>query len=439
MKVHCFAIILITSTLFQTNTSNAVSEKLAYCVAVDKIDLNPYREIVDGKDLAYLLLMRSFISTDPEEPGLLSAYEFSPDGRIFTGRINKDLKWPDGSQVLPAELAHVIKTTLPFRTLGERIRVKSTKEIDSTTFQINFDSSIENLTGVIREALSTNSRHNRFWAAKLSKDGKRPMVIGKHPMTGTIINLGNALIELQDRHQCNQPDFTIFAEMLKPGASKFIKNKSPTASALTVQTNPATLSVKERRAVIVELRSLFASAPDDLGIDGVASFFMPGEPGHKPGVEWPTTRIDSCPAKELTLGFEHPFIRSVLDRPGKSCLKLKLVSLPSNEPLDIQIYASGLQEGRHVILQDILKWGTVKATLAGAPKTLKRLEEIAARSASTIPPDNNILSEFEQLAMQEMALAPLARRHPVAHSRASAPAKLLFTSKGELTFKAITQ
>src|SRR4051812_21438047 len=102
---------IIFTILFSVSFASATNH-LKYCVPVEKIDFNPYRKIEDGKELAYLTLLRSYISTVPNETGILQSYEFSPDGSIFTAKINQ-IKWDDGSSLTAIEAAEGISKTLP--------------------------------------------------------------------------------------------------------------------------------------------------------------------------------------------------------------------------------------------------------------------------------------------------------------------------------------
>lgn len=423
--------------LSATPLTFAASKTVRYCVPVQKIDYNPYRRIDDGKELAYITLLKSYISTDSNEPGILSSYEFSPDGSEFTGRIAQGLKWSDGTELTSQQAADGISKTLKFRMLGERIKVARTDIVDASTFKIRFESKIQNLTGVVREALSTNSRHNRFWPVKIVKGKAAPLVLGKFPQKddNTFDVLGQN-VQVVSQAKCEAAELSIFPEALKVKTSDYTIQRSPTASAVTLQVNTAKVGTTERKVLIGVLRSIFANAPETTGITQVESFFLAGEPGFNPKVKWPP--IKEKPSRQFVIGYEHPIFKRIVESapPGT---QIKLVALPSSEILDGQILASGMHEGRHVIFQDILKWPRVSEFLTQAPRTKKVLEDISARSASTIPPDNQILGAFETAAMDEAALAPLARRHPIAYSLSSIPIRLSFSSKGEITFTSASQ
>jgi len=410
----------------------AAATELGYCVPVKKIDFNPYREINDGKELAYLTLLRSYISTEKSEPGLLAAYEFSPDGKIFTGRIAAGLNWSDGTAVTPQELAHGISKALAYRSLGQRVKVLKSETIDPSTFKITFSTDIQNPTGVLREALSTNSRHNRFWPVKEQGKSGNVLVLGKFPqLKGTSFVFEGHEIKIQPADGCAKATMSIFPEFLPGSLEQYHMRKSPTASAIFLQTNSVTLNLQQRQALISVVRKAFANASTSSGITPVESFFLIGEPGFMPKKSWSrvNAKLPTTP-KPFVLGYEHPFFAAIL----KNIQGLKLIQLPTAERLDGQLLASGIQNGRLVILQDILKWEKVESMLKNAPLSSKSLAKIAALSASTIPPDNQVLARFEDVAMAEASLAPVARRNPMAYSRQGTPVTLDFNSKGEITF-----
>ncbi len=448
------AIISLSAKAEKLNT-----EILSYCVPVEKINFYPFREIKDGKELAYLMLLKSYISTDSTEEGILSQYEFSPDGKVFTGRISPNSIWSDGKSLTAREAAFGIAKTLTFRLLGDRVRVVGTADINQTgwldkkykgieliddkTFKLTFKSEIQNLTGVVREALSTNSRHNRFWPLRLDhgESTSDMEVIFKYPFfkgndsVGMVIE--NKKVAIHEKKHCENTDMSIFPEVFTESLSELIKLKSPNASAVTAQPNTNRLSLTERRQIVAWLRGAFSELPEESGIQDVDGFFLQGEIGYKKETKWErASRKSNFPKKKIVIGYGTPIYKTFMEKAlANSKLKVELVYFPSSRSdVDLQILSSGMIEGRHVILQDILKWDHVEDFIAKAPKTKKILLKISDISASTIPPDTKILAEFEKISMQEYALAPIARRFPTAFSRKSLPLCLAWNRKSELTF-----
>lgn len=433
---------------------------LQYCVPVEKIDWNPFRVIRDGKDLAYLTLLKSYISSDPNEPGILESYEFSPDGTLFTGRMALGLKWPDGTIVTAREAALGVAKTLTFRTLGERIKVTGTEKInapgwetrefsgveilDARTFRIRFESKIQNLTGVVREALSTNSRHNRFWPTKINapEDLKLVPMLGRFAQVripeGVGFQVYGRKVIVVDRSKCRSPDFTIFADQITALEAEYESRKSPNASAATLQPNTIRLKLSERAELIEWVRSAFSNSRQVTGNEIVPRFFAIGEPGFDPTHNWgsSTDAPKALKGRQIKIAYEIPIFRTVLEEAAKRDGSIvRFVELPAMESdVDAQILASGIQEGRHLVLQDALTWAHVRSFLGRAPETTKSLEDIARKSASTLPPDNATLRLFESRALAERSLAPIARKYPVAYSKKRSAVCLAWTIKGEVTF-----
>lgn len=445
-----YLLILLVTTFTQFGSQKLEATEKSwdynYCIPIERVDFNPYRRFQDGKELAYLMLFRSYISTDPSETGVLDGFEFSPDGKTFTGRLAKDLRWDDGSAVLPAEAGEVLVKTLPFRTIGDRIKINfnlggptGVKTIDSKTFQIHFDTQIENVTGVWREALSTNSRHNRFWLYKKEKNGKEK-VLAKHKhldISGQLgLEIGKYKVALLNKDQCKQTDFTIFFDAIESSIANYSTNRSSSPSAISVLTNSQRLSLADRTAMISFVREAFHDLPKEQGFSNADSFFMPGEAGFSDKKYWQKNKKLSNNRK-YKIAYGNPIFLGILEKAAKKKnLKISFIATPfKDEDVDAGVLASGMQNGRHVILQDFLEWPYVRGFLKKAPVTLKDLSEIAKRSASTIPPDNKILNTFEKNSSIEQAFAPAARKYPMAYSKKNLPICLKWTPVGELHFQ----
>lgn len=422
------------------------------CVPVARFDFNPFRAIDDGKELAYLLFTRPFISTNPEEQGVLSQYEFSPDGRLFQARVNESMRWGDGTPLSARDAALCIAEGLRNRPIGQRVRVADggLRLLDDRTFELRFESQIDNVTGAVREALSTNSRQNRIWAVRIKKIGpdRRPVpmdppeVIGRHPLAyregrpGWLV--GPHFIRLAGQDECEGAEFGSSREALGPDLAGYAAAISPRAQAVTFQPNTLRLNLAERESLSSWIRAEVSRASDSLGLTPVPGFFLAGEPGFRAASAWPsngTWGLDRN--RTIRLGVEAPLLRSLIreaaDREG---LKIEIVDLPLKTPdVDGQLLASAVQDGRQIILQDLLEWRFVGELMTDAPLTRESLRRIAERSASTIPPDAETLQDFERKARREFALVPLARRHPRAYSKRTAPLSLEWLKSGEPVFR----
>ncbi len=436
--------------------ASSLAHAETYCVPIPMVDFNNYRKILDGKELAYLLFLKPYISTDPNDLGLLEAYSFSPDGLSFSARINPSARWPDGAPLTSKEAAFGIAKGLTFRSLGQRVSVKGTSAIndpgwfkreyegirikDERTFELTFDSNIENTTGVLREALSTNSRHNRLWPIRLSSTGPvRPIsVIGRFPIKYKDnvyeIEYKNRSVKFSNSSNCSNVDFSIFPGHVV-GDSKRL-SLSSTPSEITLLLNSTRLKKNQRNDVAKIFRAAVDNAAPETGLRATNSFFETGETGHQHKIKWPKgTRLNNLAKAPLKIGYEIPVFKDVLGPILKDLgLNADFLPLPSEQQLDAEILASGIQNGRHVILQDILEWRNVSYYLSQAPLTYSALKNIASQSSSTLPPNEASLKNFENAALQEMAFIPIARKFPVAESKATSDICLTWTSKGELTF-----
>lgn len=420
-----------------------------YCVPVAAFDFNPFREINDGKELAYLVFMRSFISMVPDEPGILSQYEFSPDGRRFQGRVSESSRWADGSPFTARDAARTIAEGLRHRPIGRRVRVTGERMLDERTFELLLESKMENVTGALREALSTNSRQNRLWAARFRFPKSGPVaatdpveVLGRFPFgykNGRPgFTVGPHFVGLAAQGECWAADYSFYRGVLS-SAAEYEAVSSSRPQAVTFAPNTKRLDLAKRKAVSAWLRDAFRSAPASLGLESVPSFFLPGEPGYDQGVSWPVDEAISWQGEEpLKLGIAIPVFRTVVaEAAARQGVRIDFVDFPlGSVDVDGQLLSSAIHDGRQIILQDLLAWGFVEEMMSGAPRTRASLRLIAARSASTIPPDAPILKDFETAARDEYALVPVARRSVLAYTKVGAPLRLEWLPAGEPVFRA---
>jgi hypothetical protein len=449
--LNIFLSIIVTTSLLLPKITKAT--ELRYCVPVNKFDLNPFRPLNDGKELAYLLLLTPYISTTSGQIGLLSAYEFSPDGKIFTGRVNSDIKWPDGSSLSPYEAAYGITKGFEYRPIGKRVKaLKLTSKkmnllngiriIDSQTFEIKFESTTENLTGIVREALGSDSRHNRVWPIKVSDKSKTIEAIFNYPSyhnsKNILLDLGASKILFVDKFHCRSAEFTLYPEALGVDTSTYERSSSRSPQEISVMVNTSTLSLERRRALIGWIREGFSALPPESGIIVTPSFFSVGEPGYAPNIVWPRdSDLRLLRGIHLKIAVEIPIFRKVLESASRrDGIQVDIVELSTNpQKLDAELLSSGIHEGRHIILQDILKWGHVGEMMAGAPLTRHSLDLISERSASTIPTDSETLQMFEVNAMKEQSLANVGHRFLIAFTRRDSPISLIWTDAGQLIFR----
>ncbi len=441
-------LLFISLTVF---CSSLHAEVLQYCVPVEKFDFSPFREIKDGKELAYLLLLRPYISLNKEDQGILEAYEFSPDGKTFTGKVSANAHWNDGAPVTAQEAALGIAKGFLFRPIGERVKVvgaenlrktdtcSGIKIIDAKTFELKFESTIENLTGAVREALSAGSRHNRVWPVRLNKN--KLEYLAKNQVSFSEQNssllIGGKKIELISSQHCTSTDFTLYPEAIQDSLNSYVGKKNNKAQAITLQTNTALLNLKARQALASWVRTSFQKMPKASGIEGVPSFFLQGEPGYREKIHWDESdNLKLLKTLHLKLGVEIPVFKEVLSEAAKrDNLDVTFVDFPlKNSAVHGQVLSSGIHDGRQIILQDILKWNLSREFLKSAPLTVKGLETIAKKSASTVPPDTSTLQKFENAARAEYSLVPVGRRYVTAYSKKNISINLDWSHSGELVF-----
>lgn len=429
------------------------AETLQYCVPVAKFDLNPFREIKDGKELAFLILLSPYISPNPNDHAILEAYEFSPDGKTFTGKINSNTRWPDGSPLSSKEAALGIAKGFLFRPIGERVKVvgsealhqKDTcpgiKIIDEKTFELKFESSIENLTGAVREALSAGSRHNRVWPVRKSNQSPQLEFIAKNPEvqsdeSPTLAAEGKKIL-FAAASKCTSADFTLYPDLIKADLNAYTKKRNNKPQAITLQLNTTALNLKVRKALASWVRKAFSTLPKTADIEGTPSFFLEGEPGYKMNSSWDEkNNLKLLKGTPLKLGVEIPAFKAILAEAAKQDdLDLTLLDFPLKDgSAHGQVLSSGIHDGRQIILQDILKWNFAGDFLKSAPKTIESLKSIAKRSASTVPPDTSTLQKFENAAKKEYSLIPIGRRYVSAYSKKNLAIHLDWTTSGELIF-----
>lgn len=455
--------LLGASVGFSATAANAAKNTFRYCIPVEKVDLSPFRDIRDGKDTAYLMLLKSYISEDPSNPGILDKYEFSPTGDSFTGRINTNLKWSDGSPLTVEEAAFGIAKALYFRPLGERVKVKGTSKINSSgwrnhkysgikilderTFTLEFDSKIENLKGALREAISTNARHNRVWPVKLgdSYNPDKPLVLGKFPFdwdgSKARMKIGSYSVILEDKNSCEKSDISLYPESLKANLNDYSFARSPAPQSILMQVNTEKLSLQQRTELSAWVRKAFTGQPEGSGIISVPSFFITGEAGNKSGFDWGIGQnTNALKGQKIVIGYSIPVFKDLLEEAAKkSHLDISVMPLSTQTVFDAKVQSSAIQEGRHIIFQDLVVTKDEETFLKNAPKTKKSLKDIAIKSASTIPPDNIMLQNLEKNSYEEKSVVPIGRRFLIAYYKKNLPVVPAWTAAGELYFKLANQ
>lgn len=449
--------------------SKSIDRKLTYCVEVE-VNLNPYRIMKDPKELFYeLLVTRSFISVNKAEPSLLDSWYFSPNGKKLRAKIAGSALWNDGTKLSARDAAFAIAKGLTFRPLGKKIRVKGTEQINDPgwisktyegikivsddIFELSFDSEIENLTGVLKEALSSNSRHNRLWPIKLKDfDSNKRIydVISKFPLNanrdGSIdLSVYGSTVSLVSKDKCQEADF--FAGKVKDDLVQNIYNfrtsRYPQVGIVFINTSKDSLhSIEKRKEIAIWARQVVAKS-----LEGSLenSHFRKQEPGFVANLDW--SELNKIPIKfpkkivvtsSSFFDNTHP-VRTTMERLTDE-LGSKLIWINSNinDPappeVDVIIWFSRLEVDRQIWTQDILAYPTIRQFLSRSPNTMASLDIILQKSAATIPVDNVTLQDLEQKALQEVSIVPITRVFKKVFSRKGLKFELAFTEQDEFTF-----
>ncbi|NDG84959.1 MAG: hypothetical protein EBX52_07985, partial [Proteobacteria bacterium] len=443
MKLAAFAILIPLA-------ASASSRDLTYCIPIRSISIDPFREIVDGRSVAaHFILTRPYLSQNGEA-GILSAHEISPDGTVFTGRVNSAVTFNDGSPVTAYEAAYGIAHGILFRPIRERIRIDDSKFehgiriLDERTFEVHLKSGIRNEAGVLREALSSGSAHNRMWPVKLDQGRYRPeapVIAARYPYVhdhgDLVFTAAGSRIRMVGQDRCKGADFSLVFDALEAPVADYFRNPSRSTRLISVQTNSNRLGRERRSELIRWIRSAFKGLPERVATESVPSFFLEGEAGHEPARRWDE---DFDPAvmrgRAWVLATENPAFEGILkEKAAKDRVRVRFVPFSgSRARYDARVMASAIHGTRHVILQDLLNWSESSILFAKAPGTLASLKRIMHDSAATIPPSGSVLSAFEGAALEEASFAPVARRRLQSYSKKGVPVQLVLGEYGEHVF-----
>ena len=326
----CLLIILAIIGIF-SHSDRAFSAHYSYCVPVQTINFNPFHEIADGKELAYQLLLRPYLSNDPKNPGILDASEFSPDGKVFSAHISPTALWPDGSKLTPSEAALGIAKGFLFRPIGKKVKVRGAQDLarkntcvgikilGSSNFELRFSSNIENLTGTVREALSSGSRHNRVWPVRFPGKNKTEHefeVIGKFPIFHAAssipeIHYGEDIILFANRDNCLNADYSLYPEALNSGLNLYSQRRSKSAQSISAIINTSRNDLKRRMLIASWIRNSFSVSTLPPGIESTPSFFLRGEPGFDESTNWNfLNQAELIEGSKLKIGYEIPVFRN---------------------------------------------------------------------------------------------------------------------------------
>ena len=374
------------------------------------------------------------------------------------------------------EAALGIAKGMQFRTIGDRVRVKGDAALksadwasvnvdgitilDNRHFELVFETVMNNASGAIREALSTNSRQNRLWPARLgfvngTGYGSKFDLISKFPLASVdasvdlTVQSGGRTIVFQPSSRCTSGDFYVYAESIKEPLDRFSADHPHDSQAIIGVINGRNSDLKSlqsRQALASWLINAFAKAKASDPAQPSYSHFHDGEPGSSPdGVNWKSylgmnhhirlTEIRWSSNNPLTPN--HPLRRLISDygkATGVRTVYSNIDFSSSQSSAHFLIDSARVERGRQVWMQDITAAKMYLPFISSFSKTMYALKTITKRSASTVPADNVTLHGFDVAARDDISIIPLARSDIPTYSRLTSPVALISTNEDELTF-----
>lgn len=465
------SLFLSNPKMFTAEAASA-SQVVTFCVGTENIDFYPFTPMNDPRRLTLLwATTKSYISNTQSEEGILESWSFSKDGKILTAKVSKTATWQDGSQVSSKDAAFGIAKGITFRELGEKVRVSGTEKINTPgwsdrtysgiqilgndTFELHFEAQIENIAGVVREALSTSSRHNRMWPARLSsvKDdsyGAGFDLVSKFPITkqgsGYFLNVDSIAVELQTVGQCKSADLNQFVQFIKDDYSNYTIQESHSKQTMIAVFNSGSgrLETRAQRLMVANLLRSAIGAVDPFPPQMVSSHFVENEAGSGSNANWGPSddTLATSKIKELKIvpgnkNVSHNVFGKAIDKQAKDA-GIKIIWLSTDTKLadaDVFLNPTRIEGGRQVWLQDLLSHSSLAGIFQKYPKTEKALTGIRQKSASTVPPDKVTLQAFDSAAFDEASIAPVGRFGLLLFSKKSSPIELAWTPQDELTFR----
>lgn len=446
--------------------ASAVTKPLTLCTVATEVDLDPFKPIGDGTRHSILdLFTRDYLSEDPKFPGLLDAFNFSADGKTFTGRVASDVKWRDGAPLTSLEAALGIAKGLTHRPAHPNIRVLGTEQInepgwetktytgikilDARQFELVFDTStlIANRVGVIRELLSSGELSNRLWPARLSEKtspGQLPDVVSHYGVSGTkahpVLNVLGYTLELHLGGKCKNADITNpFLPDTYTNLSDYDIAVGQRELVLEAYFNPERPGLKDsasRKELGAWLRyALSDESQSKYGVRIPSGHFVSDEGGYREGFEWPISKAIGpfkSQRKDITILLANksfvsdPVVLKMNKLFEDQGIKTSFVYRGADlDKVDVLFQPASNQGKRQVWIEKALGTPLNAEFIKKYPQTMATVQEITTRSASTIPIDSAILRRFEEATFSESSIVPLFRYTTSNISKKSSPLERL--------------
>jgi|GEM_PF-3695951 len=465
----------ISFCISSTNRIFATSDKdqqldLELCTSAKDINLNPLRKI-NREDFGYLsLLLMPLISTDQERISILEAWSFEKEGTVFVGKVRKDLLWSDGSKVSATDVANSIAPQLNFREIGEKIKIQnftdkpenqsSSKDAsgieitDEQVFKIKLSTSVDNVQGLFREAISSGARGNRIWPIKLSsnelqkiRETSYPKIISNYPIrikeSKISIEFGrNHWISITPKPHCRKADFVDSQNLLTEKQIEYSSTSSNSKQAL-IAFLPSTKAPKAksmRSEMAGWIRSIISKIAANEEMEIPEAHFIKNEPGNGKSVAWknsskqfPRELPDPLKIFIFSKNTQKNIIGKSIEESVRQANKriIWLTEPTMIRQAHIALSPTRISDGRQTWFQDISSNKLLVNFLNGHQKTTAALNTIMKKSSSTVPTDNVTLQNLEESVFEEQSIAPIVRFELKLFSRKTSPTELGWTASDE--------
>lgn len=452
----------------KNSSSNSDSRSLLYCLPTDKISASPFEPLNDPTKLFYLfVLTKPYLATDGND-GVISRWQFSPDGLTLRAEVSPSAKWSNGRRVSAREAALGIAKGMLSKSIGSKVKIVGhevlardgwetgspvgMKILSEYSFELKFVSQVKNVSGLLREALSVSSRPSRMWPVRLeSGEGSKqlkvvddfvsPFPILKLSTDRAEINVHGHRVVLK-AGECEGGDF--YGYGVPAGQySRFHASKSHGEQAIlaTFNIGRSAFSTAAKRALAGSwLRDLFKEDLGD-GLRSVPGHFLVGEPGYRPGVEW--GKSEQAPSERrltILLGTQWPSnapVRARIEEGARKAgvaLRWKEWTGVIDEDFDVKIAGSRIQKGRALWAQGMLDNLFFGSTVKAFSTTLTAMKKVRTASGATVPVDNEMLQNLDSALVSEQSIIPLGRYVVNVFSKKDIPIQLVFTAEDELSF-----
>ena len=437
-------------------------------------------QIKNWKNLGYwLLVLKPYIDKDDNDDGILENYFFSESENSFEATVSLKATWQDGTPVSSFEAAMGIAKGLTHREHAASIRVAGTDDINKfgwekkfyegikiispIKFKLYFEGKIENIKGVLEDALSFSTLRNIIWPVRLNSytnpefDPSYFDIVSKYPIKfengkyflnvlGNHVELSTLSTKNGYDFYFNTSDFNQFKNQNEE-ALDFIINKKQNMHTFVgiFNSNSKKFESKKSRLQLASiLRNIAYYLSKEENYQVTRGHFDQSEPGAQANINWPI-EIDFFPQdiNEIKIANPYPATKNKVmqnfeELAIKNGITIKWIDISEdfNKSLeaDFQIFIARIQNNRQIWLQNILNSNSIINSLEKFPKTVYSLKEINLKSASTVPVNQHLLEKFENASFEEASIIPIFRYYLHSYSRKKLPIILNISENKEFYF-----